>query len=63
MDLEAQRAEFTASLRAAAEQRFGTERAEAIATMIDEMARRMAEVAVFPVAADEPPAFYAEPAP
>jgi len=63
MDPEAQRAELTASLRAAAERRFGTERAEAIATMIEEMARRMAEVAAFPVAADEPPAFYSEPAP
>jgi hypothetical protein len=63
MDPEAQRAEFTASLRAAAEQRFGAERADAIAKMIDEVAARMAEVAAFPVAADEPPAFYAEPAP
>ena len=63
MDPEARRAEFTASLRAAAERRFGAERAEAIAKMIDEVAGRMAEVAAFPVAADEPPAFYAEPAP
>jgi hypothetical protein len=63
MDPEAQRAELTVSLRVAAERRFGAERAEAIAAMIEEMARRMAEVAAFPVAADEPPAFYAEPAP
>ena len=63
MDLEAQRAELIASLRAAAERRFGAERAEANAKMIEELAGRMAEVATFPVAADEPPAFYAEPAP
>ena len=63
MDPEAQRAELTASLRATAERRFGAERAQAIAKMIEEVAGRMAEVAAFPVAADEPPAFYAEPAP
>jgi hypothetical protein len=63
MDLEQQRRENTASLRAAAERRFGAARAEADAKMIDEIAGRMAEVAAFPVAADEPPAFYAEPAP
>jgi hypothetical protein len=63
MDSEALRAELTTSLRAAAERRFGAERAAAIATMIEEIAGRMAEVAAFPVAADEPPAFYAEPAP
>jgi hypothetical protein len=63
MDLEAQRAELIATLRAAAERRFGAERADAIAKMIDEVAARMAEVAAFPVTADEPPAFYAEPAP
>jgi hypothetical protein len=63
MDPEAQRAEFAAGLRAAAERRFGATRAEADAKMIDEIAGRMAEVAAFPVAADEPPAFYAESAP
>jgi hypothetical protein len=63
MDPESQRAELAAGLRAAAERRFGAARAEADANMIDEIAGRMAEVAAFPLAADEPPAFYAEPAP
>ena len=63
MDLEQQRRECASSLRAAAERRFGAGRAEADAKMIDEIAGRMAEVAAFPVAADEPPAFYVEPAP
>jgi hypothetical protein len=63
MDREGERPAYVASLRAAAERRFGAERAEAIAKMIEEVAGRMAEVAAFPVAADEPPAFYAEPAP
>ena len=63
MDPEAQRAELIVTLRAAAERRFGAERTEAIAKVIEEMAGRMAEVATYPVAADEPPAFYAEPAP
>jgi hypothetical protein len=63
MDPETRRAEIAADLRAAAERRFGAARAEADAKMIDEIAGRMAEVAAFPVAADEPPAFYAEPAP
>ena len=63
MDLEQQRREYAAALRAAAERRFGAARAEADAKMIDEIAGRMAEVAAFPVVADEPPAFYVEPAP
>ena len=63
MDLEQQRGEYAASLCAAAERRFGAARAEADAQMINEIAGRMAEVAAFPVAPDEPPAFYAEPAP
>jgi hypothetical protein len=63
MDLEQQRGEYAAALRAAAERRFGAARAEADAKMIDEIAGRMAEVAAFPVTADEPPAFYVEPAP
>jgi hypothetical protein len=63
MDPERQRAEYAADLRAAAERRFGAARTEAIAQMIEEIAGRMAEVATFPVAADESPAFYAEPAP
>jgi hypothetical protein len=63
MDPETRRAEIATDLRAAAERRFGAARAEADAKMIDEIAGRMAEVAAFPVAVDEPPAFYAEPAP
>jgi Asp-tRNA(Asn)/Glu-tRNA(Gln) amidotransferase C subunit len=63
MDREAQRAEYAAELRAAAERRFGAARAEALAKTIEDIAGWMAEVSAFPVAADEPPAFYAEPAP
>ena len=62
MDLEAQRVELIASLRAAAERRFGAARAEALQKTIEDVAGWMAEVATFPVDADEPPAFYAEPA-
>ena len=62
MDGEQERPAYAAALRAAVERRFGAARAEADAKMIDEIAGRMAEVAAFPVAADEPPAFYAEPA-
>jgi hypothetical protein len=63
MDGEQERAVYVAALRAAAEKRFGAARAEALAHTIDDVAGWMAEVAAFPVAADEPPAFYAEPAP
>ncbi len=63
MDRESQRAEYAAELRAAAERRFGAARAEALAKTIEDIAGWMAEVSAFPVAADEPPAFYAEPAP
>ena len=63
MDRERERAAYAAALRLMAEQRFGADQAEANAKMIEELAGRMAEVAAFPVAADEPPAFYAEPAP
>lgn len=63
MDRERERAAYASALRLGAEQRFGADRAEANAKMIEELAGRMAEVAAFPVAADEPPAFYAEPAP
>jgi hypothetical protein len=62
MSFEEQRREYAAGLRAAAEQRFGAARAEALAQTIEDVAGWMAEVAAFPVAADEPPAFYAEPA-
>jgi hypothetical protein len=63
MDGETQRAEYAAGLRAAAERRFGAARAEALAKPIEVAAGWLTEVAAFPVAADEPPAFYAEPAP
>ena len=63
MDREGQRIEYAASLRAAAERRFGAARAEALAQTIEDVAGWMTEVAAFPVAADEPPAFYAEPSP
>jgi len=61
MDRDSQRAEFAAALRAAAERRFGAARAEALQQTIEDVAGWMAEVATFPVDADEPPAFYAEP--
>jgi len=63
VDRERQRAEYAAGLRAAAERRFGAARAQALAKTIDDVAGWMAEVATFPVDAEEPPAFYAEPAP
>ena len=61
MDRDRQRAEYAAALRAAAERRFGAARAEADRQTIEDVAGWMAEVATFPVDADEPPAFYAEP--
>ena len=63
MDRDSQRAEYAAGLRAAAERRFGAARAEALRQTIEDVATWMTEVATFPVDADEPPAFYAEPAP
>jgi len=63
MDREGQRAEYAAQLRADAERRFGAARAAALAQTIEDVAGWMTEVATFPVGADEPPAFYAEPAP
>ena len=60
MDREEQRAEYAAALRAAAERRFGAARAHELAQTIEDVAGWMTEVATFPVAADEPPAFYAE---
>ena len=62
MDRDALRAEYAAGLRAEAERRFGAARAEALKENIDNVAGWMADVATFPVDADEPPAFYAEPA-
>ena len=63
MDRDALRAEYAAGLRAEAERRFGAARAEALKENIDNVAGWMADVARFPLDADEPPAFYAEPAP
>ena len=60
MDRDALRAQYAAGLRAEAERRFGAARAEALKENIDNVAGWMAEVATFPVDADEPPAFYAE---
>ena len=62
MDRDALRAQYAAGLRAEAERRFGAARAEPLKENIDNVAGWMAEVATFPVDADEPPAFYAEPA-
>jgi hypothetical protein len=61
MDRDRQRAEYAAALRAAAERRFGAARTEALQQTIEDVAGWMVEVATFPVDADEPPAFYAEP--
>ena len=63
MDRDALRAQYAAGLRAEAERRFGAARAEALKENIDNVAGWMADVATFPLAAEEPPAFYAEPAP
>jgi hypothetical protein len=63
MDRESQRAEYAEWLRAAAEQRFGAERAQDLAQTIEDAAGWMTEVATFPVGPDEPPAFYAAPEP
>ena len=63
MDRDALRAQYAAGLRAQAERRIGAARAEALKENIENVAGWMAEVATFPVDADEPPAFYAEPAP
>jgi hypothetical protein len=63
MDREARRSGYVAGLRAEAERRFGPARAEALKSTIEDVAGWMADVAEFPVDADEPPAFHAEPAP
>jgi hypothetical protein len=63
MDRDQRRAEYAAELRAQAERRFGATRAEVLKELIDNTAGWMAEVASFSVDGDEPPAFYAEPAP
>ena len=61
MDREGQRAEYAAWLRDAAERRFGAARAQELAKSIDDVAGWMTELAMFPVGADEQPAFYGEP--
>jgi len=57
---EARRAGYADELRAAVLRRFGAERAEALAKAIEDTAGWMAEVAVFPLDQEEPPAFYLE---
>jgi hypothetical protein len=61
MDHDSLRAQYLAELRAAAERRFGATRAAALEPLIADAAGWMAEVATYPVDAEEPPAFYAEP--
>ena len=63
MDRDSRRTAYAAGLRAEAERRFGAARAETLKENIASVAGFMADVAAFPVDADEPPAFYAEPAP
>ena len=63
MDRRALQAWYAVGLRAEAERRFGAARAEALKDAIANVAGWMADVATFPVDPDEPPAFYAEPAP
>jgi len=62
MDAEKLRTEYVIALTAQAERRFGAARAEALRQTIADVAGWMAEIAMFPVDAEEPPAFYAEPA-
>jgi hypothetical protein len=63
MGIDERRAAYAVGLRAEAERRFGPARAEALKRTIDDVAGFMADVATFPVDPEEPPAFYAEPAP
>lgn len=62
MDGNTRRAKYAAELEAQAVRRFGADRAKALQPMIGDTARFMAEVAAFPVDADDVPAFHAEPA-
>jgi hypothetical protein len=62
MNRDTLREEYATGLRAEAERRFGSARAEALRQTIEDTAGWMADVATFPVAGDEQPAFYAEPA-
>jgi hypothetical protein len=61
MDSDRLRAQYLLELRAGAERRFGAARAAALESLIADAAGWMAEVATYPVDAEEPPAFYAEP--
>jgi hypothetical protein len=61
MDREGLRAQYLTELRAVAERRFGAARAAALEPVIADAAGWMADVAAYPVDAEEPPAFYAEP--
>jgi hypothetical protein len=61
MDPDSLRAQYVVELRATAERRFGAARAAALEQLIADAAGWMAEVATYPVDAEEPPAFYAEP--
>jgi hypothetical protein len=61
MDSDRLRAQYLLELRAGAERRFGAVRAAALEALIADAAGWMAEVATYPVDAEEPPAFYAEP--
>ncbi|HEY3186610.1 MAG TPA: hypothetical protein VGJ70_04000 [Solirubrobacteraceae bacterium] len=63
MNADELRAGYVVALTAEATRRFGAARAEALARTIADVALWMTDVATFPVDADEPPAFYAEPAP
>ncbi len=54
------RTDTLSGLTAEATRRFGAARAAALAPAIEDTARWMAEVAAFPLDAEEPPAFYAE---
>src|SRR6266513_1409528 len=62
MDRQGQRAEYAAGLRVEAARRFGSERAAARGPAIEDVAAWMVDLATFPLDADEPPAFYNEPA-
>ena len=61
MDRERRRTDYAAGLEAEATRRFGPARAEALKQAIEDTAGWMADVASFPVNADEQPAFYVEP--
>jgi hypothetical protein len=57
-DRERLRSTFALGLKAEAARRFGTERAEALGSTIEETAGQLADVALFPLEDEEGPAFY-----